>query len=201
MKRFWYRFWHWCRDLSGIHRATFFLEIVGIVVVAIYRTVAALQWCQMRSATRATKTAADAARKSADAEVATVRAWLAVSDQQFVYIDPAPGKVFSPMFGLKINNVGKTIGRQLKTSEEFVFDDSAQLRHFPQCPTTHKSEIQFIKVGETQWWSEPIKTIGKGQFARVVKRQGNASIYAHGCIEYRDVVIKVGASDGILFPL
>jgi hypothetical protein len=67
MRRYWYRFWNWWRELSGVHRATFLLEIVGIVVVAIYTTVAALQWYQMKAATKATKRAADAAKKSADA--------------------------------------------------------------------------------------------------------------------------------------
>lgn len=44
----WYQFAHWCRDLRGVERATLLLELVGILVVAAYTTVAALQWCEIR---------------------------------------------------------------------------------------------------------------------------------------------------------
>jgi hypothetical protein len=42
------RLWQWWCGLSGTDRATIVLEFVGIVVVALYTTIAAFQWDTMR---------------------------------------------------------------------------------------------------------------------------------------------------------
>jgi hypothetical protein len=65
-----YRLWHWWLGLHGRDRATIILEVIGILVVTAYTTVAALQWHQMKAATEATKRAADAANESAKAATA-----------------------------------------------------------------------------------------------------------------------------------
>src|ERR1700737_3329778 len=90
-----YRLWHWWLGLSGKDRATIILELIGILVVAAYTKVAAMQWLQMRDATEASK-------ESADAAVAATRAWLVFDSFQLVPI----GATFKIV--LVLENAGKT---------------------------------------------------------------------------------------------
>lgn len=61
MRRSWYHFWHWCRDLSGVHRATLILEILTLAAVIIY---AALTYCLLRAAQQEAGTADESMRVS-----------------------------------------------------------------------------------------------------------------------------------------
>jgi hypothetical protein len=82
----------WWYVLTGKDRATIILEITGIVVVGVYTTVAALQWCKMIEAT--------------NAQVATIRAWLVPTDNT-----PPPIAGIGPTtkFPIKIENTGQTL--------------------------------------------------------------------------------------------
>lgn len=55
------RLLHWWLNLAGKDRATLILEILGIVVVIAYTTVAKLQWKQMKKAAKAAESANEVA--------------------------------------------------------------------------------------------------------------------------------------------
>src|SRR5260370_11517240 len=87
-----YRIWHWWLNTRGNERVMIILQLVGVIVVFAYTTVAALQWCQMKKTARSTRVAAYAAKESADSAAASVRAWLVITqtDVQVEQIDNNP---------------------------------------------------------------------------------------------------------------
>src|ERR1700730_10931090 len=171
-----YRVWHWWIGLSGKGRATIILEIIGILVVAAYTTVAALQWCQMKAATKATQIAAQAAKESADAEVAASRAWIVPCRNKIFWPD-TPG----PLAELDWKNGGKTPAVHIRVSEEYGVDFK---RTFKQgCVINDNQQVSPMLMPD-----EPLSTGVTGRIPQDWNNGKGTVLSIHGCIRYVDVL-------------
>jgi len=130
------------------------------------------------------------ARRSADANVATVRPWLDTSSFKFLYSPPGARKQIAPEFSFTMENLGKTPARALTVTLEFAFDDQSTDKQFTGCPDSNLNRVHFMIAGQPgETVTIPVETIGAEQFAKLKPGPGNhASVYAHGCVRYRDVL-------------
>ena len=133
------------------------------------------------------------ARQSADASIATVRAWLDVPTLKFIHSLPDARQPVAPEFSLTLENLGRTPAKQLVLTVEFVFDDQSADKQFTGCPETNLLRNPFMVAGPP---GEPFTfPLGTDLAARVAQLNGGAgsslSVYAHGCIRYHDVMTNL----------
>ena len=87
------------------------------------------------------------ARQSADASIATVRAWLDIHTLRFVHSLPNAHQPVAPSFSLTVENLGRTPAKALALAVEFVFDDQAADKQFTACPETNLIRNPFMVAG------------------------------------------------------
>jgi len=131
------------------------------------------------------------ARQSADASIATVRAWLDIHSLKFVY--SLPNAREPPTFSLTVENLGRTPATDLVLTIEFGFDDQSADKDFNGCPATNLSRHAFMVSGPPGTpWSFPVDAPVAAKFAQLnPDTDSTASIYAHGCVRYHDVMTRV----------
>jgi hypothetical protein len=189
----WARIRNWWRGLDGHHRISLGFDFVIAVATTTYVIVASCQLHSMSATLKQTKTLAEqsvrqanASKQSADAEVATVRAWVTTDQHKLVYPDPSK-PLYGPIFSVNLTNVGKTPAINVEMTKEFVFDDHDSDHLFLKCPTGYKQTAPFLLADGSMLFSDGVKDLPKEQFARLSGFGSNA-IYVHGCIRYHDVV-------------
>jgi hypothetical protein len=133
------------------------------------------------------------ARQSADASIATVRAWLDIPTLKFVHLLPNEPQPAAPEFLLTVENLGRTPAKQLAVTVEFVFDDQSADKQFTGCPETNLIRNPFMVAGPP---GEPFTfPLGANLAAKLAQLNGAAasglSIYAHGCVRYHDVMTNL----------
>jgi hypothetical protein len=130
------------------------------------------------------------ARQSADAGVATVRAWLDAHSFKFVYSPPGARQQVTPEFTVTLENIGKTPAKALDMTVEFAFDDQSGDKRFEGCPEANLHRVPFMVAGPPgEPWPVLVATVTSAQFATLKSEAGSsASVYAHGCVRYRDVM-------------
>lgn len=133
------------------------------------------------------------ARQSADASIATVRAWLDIPTLKFVHPLPNVPQPEAPVFSLTVENLGRTPAKQLAVTVEFVFDDQSADKQFTGCPATNLIRNPFMVAGPP---GEPFTfPLGTNLAAKLAQLNGAAdsglSVYAHGCVRYHDVMTNV----------
>lgn len=133
------------------------------------------------------------ARQSADASIATVRAWLDIHTLKFVYSLPDAHHPVAPEFSLTVENLGRTPAKALALTVEFVFDDQAADKQFSGCPSTNLLRNPFMVAGPP---GEPFTfPLGPDLAAKLAQLNGaegsSLSIYAHGCVRYSDVMTNL----------
>jgi hypothetical protein len=133
------------------------------------------------------------ARQSADASIATVRAWLDIHTLKFVHSLPNAPQPGAPEFSLTVENLGRTPAKQLAVTVEFVFDDQSADKQFTRCPETNLIRNPFMVAGPP---GEPFTfPLGANLAAKLAQLNGAAdsglSLYAHGCVRYHDVMTNL----------
>jgi hypothetical protein len=133
------------------------------------------------------------ARQSADASIATVRAWLDIPTLKFVHSLPNEPQPAAPEFSLTVENLGRTPAKQLAVTVEFVFDGQSADKQFTGCPETNLIHNPFMVAGPP---GEPFTfPLGANLAAKLAQLNGAAasglSIYAHGCVRYHDVMTNL----------
>jgi hypothetical protein len=203
-----YRLWHWWLGLNGRDRATIILEVLGIAVVAAYTTVAAIQWHALKKANRINRMLAQAAKESADAEIATNRAWIVPSD--------GPQRNSGPV-ELYWTNAGKNPAVRVRGTAEYA---TQRPHHFLDgCDTLAKTmvikstetakgrvavsvpgeQVQTVMAASGGWWIEQPYLLSDRSFQMTlqeVPKDWNRPLVAqqthvlliHGCIWYTDAL-------------
>jgi hypothetical protein len=87
------------------------------------------------------------ARQSADASIATVRAWLDIPTLKFFYPPPNARQPVVPKFSLTVENLGRTPAKALEVTVEFVVDDQSADKQFTGCPETNLIRNAFMVAG------------------------------------------------------
>jgi hypothetical protein len=165
----------------------FYLEIVGVMVLAAYTTFAALQWGQMKRATEIAQTAnadawalADRANKTAiDAE----RPWVGMN---IAILDWEIGK--NPKAVVEFTNSGRRPARA--TLVEF---DKGDFKVFPQNPPYHKystdvKSVVLILPNSFATNSQPLDPLTQERMNALGSRQITLFVYAN--IEYEDILTQ-----------
>jgi hypothetical protein len=128
------------------------------------------------------------AQQSADASVATVRAWLDTHSFKFVHTPPDVRQPVIPEFSMTVENLGKTPAKALAITIEFAFDNEHADKQFSGCPEANLGRIPFMVAGPPgEPWAISVSSVTAAQFAQL-KAGTNASVYAHGCVQYHDVM-------------
>jgi hypothetical protein len=133
------------------------------------------------------------ARQSADASIATVRAWLDIHSLKFVHSPPNLPQPVAPAFSLTVENLGRTPAKQLAVTVEFVFNDQSADKQFTGCPETNLIRNPFMVAGPP---GEPFTfPLGANLAAKLAQLNGAAdsslSLYVHGCVRYHDVMTNL----------
>lgn len=201
--------WRECREWAGLG-----IEIFTLGAVIWYASIASNQWHGTIRANHLTeqaleetkglaKTAAEqaiAAKTSAEAEAATTRAWIAVQgfppwkavDQQTLHIEA------------NFKNAGKTPAIDANAGFEFRYSADHVMPKFRGCPKftdhygTMSADQQIQLRRDHRLHPEELKAIVDHR----------ASIYVHGCFQYRDVLkskeprltefcVEYGLRDGV----
>jgi hypothetical protein len=133
------------------------------------------------------------ARQSADASIATVRAWLDIHTLKFVYSLPNAPQPAAPGFSLTVENLGRTPAKALAVTVEFAFDGQAADKQFTGCPATNLIRNPFMVAGPPgEPFTFPIDGDLAANFAQLNGAEGSRlSIYAHGCVRYYDVMTNL----------
>jgi len=133
------------------------------------------------------------ARQSADASIATVRAWLDIPTLKFVYSLPNASQPAAPEFSLTVENLGRTPAKAVAVTVEFAFDDQAAGKQFTGCPATNLIRNPFMMAGPPgEPFTFPIGRDLAAKFAQLNGAEhGSLSIYAHGCVRYYDVMTNL----------
>src|SRR5262245_23479738 len=87
------------------------------------------------------------AQESADASIATVRAWLDIPALKFAYSLPNTRQPMAPEFSLTVENLGRTPAKALEVTVEFVFDNQSVDKQFTGCPETNLMRSPFMVAG------------------------------------------------------
>ena len=166
-----------------LSKASFVLEIVGVFVVAAYTTIAALQWCDMR-------TAALAAKESADAAVASVRAWIVVTKYDPPRVQAM--KLFNMPFAVEFENAGKTPATDISDGIEFVFvPKDRPAPKFKGCPKNEDTPEMLIRAGQPFSINPEIKPhLSADQKESLTNGNAGGSLFIHGCLHYHDVLTR-----------
>lgn len=133
------------------------------------------------------------ARQSADASIATVRAWLDVHTLKFVHSLPDAPQPVAPSFSLTVENLGRTPAKQLAVTVELVFDDQSAAKQFSGCPATNLIRSPFMVAGPP---GEPFTfPLGTDLATKLAQLNGatdsRLSVYVHGCVRYHDVMTNL----------
>jgi hypothetical protein len=155
-------------------KPSFVVEVVALVFLILYTSAQLYQSC--------------AIKKSSDATVATVRAWLVPIDNS-----PPPISEVGPSakFPIKIKNSGQTPAMDLKLTEQFKFWDGPLTEtrgQFGRCPA---SGVAFfygaLSSGESNNFDQfPMNIqLTSDQMNRLASRQ--AMILVHVCVKYRTI--------------
>lgn len=142
-----------------------------------------LSYCSNRNAERA----AEAAKESADAAVASVRAWVAVVN----WTPVPPPEMVNGGIGIKILNVGKTSGLSVQVREEALFLAPGEKEPtFTKCPSSEPFPVGNTIEPEDKL-SPPIPPLPLS--TRLDSKQigalGRGSrLILHGCITYKNVI-------------
>jgi hypothetical protein len=161
-----------------------------LIVVSIYTVTAIALWCQTRQATEATK-------MSADAQVATVRAWMWPVNWQETHIpsfaDMQAGK-WAP-FDFQLLNVGHTPAINPRMRKiAFIYHpsvDSLAMPEFPHCPDKPLAEepgareAQVILPNEGPQMHLAATKLSVAQYDMLFK--GHATLTMWGCVYYNIV--------------
>jgi hypothetical protein len=133
------------------------------------------------------------AQQSADASIATVRAWLDIPTVKFVYPLPNAHQPAAPEFSLTVENLGRTPAKALAVTVEFAFDQQATDKQFTGCPATNLLRNPFLVAGPPgEPFTFPIGRDLAGKFAQLNGAEDSGpSIYAHGCVRYYDVMTNL----------
>jgi hypothetical protein len=106
------------------------------------------------------------ARQSADASIATVRAWLDIHTLKFVYSPASARQSVAPTFSLTVENLGRTPAKALSLTVEFVFDDQSADKQVTGCPATNLTRIPFVVAGPPgKPFTFPVDTAVAAKFA------------------------------------
>jgi hypothetical protein len=108
------------------------------------------------------------ARQSADASIATVRAWLDIHTLKFVYSPAAARESVAPTFSLTVENLGRTPAKALSLTAEFVFGDQWADQQFTGCPATNLTRNPFMVAGPPgEPFSFPVESAVAAKFAQL----------------------------------
>jgi hypothetical protein len=130
------------------------------------------------------------ARESADAGIATVRAWVDVNSFKFIYSPASARQQIAPKFTMTVENLGKTPAKALVLTVEFAFDDQSGDKQFAGCPETNLARSPFMVAGPPgEPWTFAVENVTPAQLTGLKSTSdNNASVYAHGCVRYNDVM-------------
>lgn len=175
-----------------IQKPRFVVEIAALAVVVCYTAFAGYQSCKMRDATEASK-------ESADAAIASVRAWIAPSGWETTG-DPMDRKY--PIV-MKFKNVGHTLANDIVGYFEFrPLPSSVPAPKFKRCPSDIVEKMLPINANEEFSFNEIVPKFPVDKES--LFKTGRGSLYIHGCIKYRDVlnphVVHVTELCSYLFP-
>jgi len=133
------------------------------------------------------------ARQSADASIATVRAWLDIPTLKFLDSPPDAHQPVAPKFSLTLENLGRTPAKELAVTVEFVFDDQSADRQFTGCPDRNLIRNPFMVAGPPgESFTFRLGTELAAKFAQLHgPTDSTLSIYAHGCVRYHDVMTNL----------
>jgi hypothetical protein len=133
------------------------------------------------------------AGQSADASIATVRAWLDIHTLKFVYSPPNARQPVAPTFSLTVENLGRTPAKALALTVEFVLDNQEVDKQFTACPGTNLVRNPFMVAGPPgEPFTFPLDRELAAKFAQLNEgTDRNLSIYAHGCVRYHDVMTNL----------
>lgn len=151
---------------------------VAITLFTLVLTVISIkQWC-------VATTAANAAKKSADAAFAGIRAWVIIQDWQV----PEPDKVNAGI-GEIVQNVGKTPALNLRINEDsFIWETGTPIPSYNRCPTSPVVAIgNAFPAGPQQ--PIPPRPLASPYDTRTIAklRAHTAGLVLHGCLTYRTV--------------
>jgi hypothetical protein len=133
------------------------------------------------------------ARQSADASIATVRAWLDIHTLMFIYSLTDAHQPAAPEILAKCGKSGQDRGQSSGVTVEFFFDDPAADKQFSGCPATSLIRNPLTVAGPP---GEPFTfPIGRDLAAKFAQLNGapdrSLSIYAHGCVRYCEVMTNL----------
>jgi len=133
------------------------------------------------------------ARESADAGIATVRAWLDVNSFKFIFSPPNARQQIAPRFTMTVENLGKSPAKNLVFTVEFEFDDQSGDKQFTACPESGLARSPFMVAGPPgEPFTFEVEKVTPAQLAGLKVAPGNnASVYAHGCVRYNDVMTNL----------
>jgi hypothetical protein len=178
-----YRF---CADFKQqIREPKFAIEVAAFVVLFIYAGFTGYQAWKVKQST-------DAATKSADAAVASVRAWLAVID----YKIPDPVDVNNGIFEIDIKNVGKLPSTGMSITAEFRYlDAKASPIQIGVCPEKRISVYGPMQADQLIPLKPPLErlNLSKEQVGALTTHTANLAI--HGCLHYGTVPLGFGDTE------
>lgn len=164
----------------------FAIEVVALVAVVLYTIFAGYQSCKLRETTEATK-------ESADAVVASVRAWIVLSK----YDPPTVRalKIFNGNmpFVVEFQNAGKTPATDITSGIEFVYVAKGEKPpKFSSCPKDDGTSSMLINAGQPFSINPEIKPHLSAQQIDTLANGSNlgGSLYIHGCVHYHDVLTR-----------
>ncbi|MGO9058508.1 MAG: hypothetical protein ACLQU2_14150 [Candidatus Binataceae bacterium] len=175
-KTFYERFKH------DIKNPRFAVEVVALVFLIIYTLFTGYQSCQMRKSTKA-------ATESADASVASVRAWIGITSIE----GPDVGSIQTQPLTRKIENTGRAPGLNLNFIEEYIpWPKNGQVRmpQFSNCPATGQRffypAIEATGINQSVSVSPPLPFPLKDKELADLKSRKTALVI-HGCVTYDNI--------------
>ena len=133
------------------------------------------------------------ARETADAGISTVRAWVDVNSFKFIYSPANARQQIPPRFTMTVENLGKSPAKGLVFTVEFAYDDQSADKQFAGCPVSNLARSPFIAAGPPgEPWTFEVENTTAEQLAGLKGASNkSASVYAHGCVRYNDVLTNL----------
>ena len=133
------------------------------------------------------------ARETADAGIATVRAWVDVNSFKFVFSPANARQQIAPRFTMTAENLGKSPAKSLVFTVEFAFDNQPGDKQFTGCPENNPVRSPFMVAGPPgEPWTFEVENVTPDQLSGLKgSSDKNASVYAHGCVRYNDVMTNL----------
>ena len=133
------------------------------------------------------------ARQSADASIATVRAWLDIHTLMFIYSLTDAHQPAAPEILANCGNRDRTQAKALASRLSFSLTIQAADKQFSGCPATSLMRNPLMVAGPP---AEPFTfPIGRDLAAKFAQLNGapdrSLSIYAHGCVRYCEVMTNL----------